>query len=395
MSPDSRRLLRVGSFVLGALALFAVVLVVLGDRQNLFTPKSRYLVRFASVGGLTAGSSVQLNGVEVGRVTGIRLPTGTGEDRIEVWIAVDRRYRQRIRLDSVARIKTLGLLGDKYLEVTAGSAGVAEVPQRGEIRAAERANVDQLVASGEDLVENVLSVSHSLNLVLGRIERGEGVVGQLFQPTAEGESVATEAIAAIKAVREAAESVSTGRGPLHRLTRDEALADRMASSVERLDRVLAQVESGPGLLPALLADAATRERFELTLDRLASTAARLEEAAGGMAGGDSLMAKLLHDEAWGREIAGELRTLVSTLRQVAEKLDRGDGTAARLLNDPAAYEALDDILIGIDESKLLRWLVRNRQKAGIESRYRTELEALEGREKAGPPPAPPSGGELR
>ena len=42
------------------------------------------------------------------------------------------------------------------------------------------------------------------------------------------------------------------------------------------------------------------------------------------------------------------------------------------------YDAINDILVGIDESRLLRWLVRDRQKAGIKDRYeetRQEIEA--------------------
>lgn len=73
----------------------------------------------------------------------------------------------------------------------------------------------------------------------------------------------------------------------------------------------------------------------------------------------------------------ELRLLVRTLREVAEKLDRGDGTAARLLNDPSVAEALDDILVGVNESRLLRWLVRNRQKAGIAQRFAAEKAAAD------------------
>jgi hypothetical protein len=72
---------------------------------------------------------------------------------------------------------------------------------------------------------------------------------------------------------------------------------------------------------------------------------------------------------------------------VAEKIDRGDGTAGRLVNDPALFEAVDDILVGIDESKPLKWLVRNRQRSGIEKRYEAE-KAKEGTPPASLGPAP-------
>ena len=53
-------------------------------------------------------------------------------------------------------------------------------------------------------------------------------------------------------------------------------------------------------------------------------------------------------------------------------MNRGEGTAGKLINDPSVYESVNDILIGINESKLLRWLIRNRQQSGIQKRYDTE-----------------------
>jgi hypothetical protein len=56
-----------------------------------------------------------------------------------------------------------------------------------------------------------------------------------------------------------------------------------------------------------------------------------------------------------------------------------------LINDPAVYESINDILIGINESQMLRWLIRNRQQKGIEKRYDAGVE-----QPAPPPPPPPA-----
>ena len=82
----------------------------------------------------------------------------------------------------------------------------------------------------------------------------------------------------------------------------------------------------------------------------------------------------------GREQAGiveEGEELHALKNEIAEKLNSGEGTVAQLVNDPAVYEALNDILVGVDESKFLRWLIRNRQKKGIEERYEDEVERME------------------
>ena len=65
------------------------------------------------------------------------------------------------------------------------------------------------------------------------------------------------------------------------------------------------------------------------------------------------------------------------LNEIVGKVNKGEGTAGKLITDPGLYESVNDILIGINESKLLRWLIRNRQQAGIEKRYDEQVKAPE------------------
>ena len=96
----------------------------------------------------------------------------------------------------------------------------------------------------------------------------------------------------------------------------------------------------------------------------------------------ALLPKLLGDEAYGDKLSAELQSLIENLNRVAEKIDHGPGSAAQMLNDPALYQAMKDIVAGIDESAILRHLIRNRQKKGVEVRLEKELDAA--------PSAPPS-----
>ena len=83
MSPETTAARRVGALVLAALAVLALAVLLIGDRQNLFQPKNRYYVRFVSVAGLRQGSDVQLNGVNVGSVERIVLPADTPQAIVE------------------------------------------------------------------------------------------------------------------------------------------------------------------------------------------------------------------------------------------------------------------------------------------------------------------------
>ena len=100
------------------------------------------------------------------------------------------------------------------------------------------------------------------------------------------------------------------------------------------------------------------------------------------------MQKLLTDEPYAKEVSEDLRQLIERLNSLSEKLTSGDGTAAKLINDPSIYDAVQDIIVGIDESRFLRWLIRNRQKEGIETRYHDAKKKLKAGETPAPAPAP-------
>lgn len=382
MSRDPRATARVGLLVMVALALAGVAVFLLGEKQNLFRAKNHYFVRLATANGLQVGAAVQLNGVNVGQVVDVLLSEDMGETQLRVRLAVDARYEQRIRADSQARIKTLGLLGDKFVEITSGSPAAPAIPEEGEIPSAPTTNVDQLVASGEDMMNNVLTISTQLAAILSRMERGEGLLGELTRDVEPGKKMTAELYATLESLRRAAEKIETGRGPMPRLLNDEALGDKLASSVDRLDAILARAESGEGVIGSLLSDAEQKAKLDRAFDALDRAAAAVAKIAERLEASEALLPKLLADEEYGRKVAADLERLLANLAVVSDKLAHGQGTAARLIDDPALYEAMNDIVIGIHESKFLRWLIRNRQEKGIEKRYDDAYKAGEA-----PPPA--------
>ena len=124
--------------------------------------------------------------------------------------------------------------------------------------------------------------------------------------------------------------------------------------------------------------------LERSLLSIEHTATNLENVSNSLAEERALLPKLLGDEAYGDKLTAELQALVENLNRVAAKLDHGPGSVAQAINDPQLYQAIKDIVTGIDESAILRRLIRNRQKKGIEVRLDKELDAAEL-----PPPAKP------
>jgi len=363
------RELKVGLLVLGALIALAIGIFFVGEENRLFGRKNEYFVHFKSVEGLATGNPVQLDGVNVGHIQRIVLPEAVDESSLTVWVSVDRAYAQRIREDSQARIQTLGLLGDKYIQLSSGSPDAAILPDGGQIPAAPGTELDELLASGGSAMDNLVAISASLRNILARMEAGEGVLGELTTESPAGQEVRSKILNILGSAERISQGIEAGEGTLGRLVRDDSMADEVEAALKGFSTALGQLHDGEGVLPALLTDPDIRDRFRETLTNLSTASERLGVLAEELQEGDGLLAKLLADEEYGDKVAADVAELVERMNSVAGKIDEGRGSLGTLINDPSISEAINDIIVGINESKLLRWLVRNRQRKGIEARY--------------------------
>ncbi|MCP4202929.1 MAG: MCE family protein [bacterium] len=363
------REVKVGALVVVALAALAAGIFLVGERNNLFALKNGYFVHFKDVGGLAAGNPVQLSGVTVGRVERVVLPKAVDEKLLTVWISLDRDYADRIREDSVARIKTLGLLGDKYIEISSGSPESRIVAVDGEIKAAAPTDVDRLLTSGEDAVDNVVAISYSLRSILDRVEAGEGLLGELLIASETGERAKESVVDTLSNFEIISGRLARGQGTIGQLLADDKLAARLEGSMSRLETVLDQVETGEGTLAALIGDPEMKSEVIETLGSLRSAAEGADRIVTEFHDNEGLLQRFLSDETFANDVTRDLKELIENLNVVSEKLEKGEGALGQIINDPHLYQAMDDIVVGINESRLLRWLIRNRQKAGIEKRF--------------------------
>src|SRR5206468_922799 len=111
-----------------ALAILMVPVFSLNQEQPCWERKVQYEVRFTRTGGLQTGAPVSLSGVSIGTVAEMRFPPDPAVNYIQVLINVKGDLATRIRENTVASIRTLGLLGDRYIELSAGMPDSPPVP---------------------------------------------------------------------------------------------------------------------------------------------------------------------------------------------------------------------------------------------------------------------------
>lgn len=110
----------VGIFVIIGLACTAYLTIRLGKMELFGQSGFELTARFDSVSGLRPGADVEMAGVPVGRVTEIRLDA----DPMQTQAIVNMVLNQNLHLsdDSMASIKTSGLIGDKYVSLSRGGS---------------------------------------------------------------------------------------------------------------------------------------------------------------------------------------------------------------------------------------------------------------------------------
>ena len=142
---------RLGVFVVGMLFVLAVGIFWIGSQHYLFTPTYILNADFDNVAGLADGATVQVGGLQQGTVRHIILPHRP-DQKVRVVMDLKAATRGILKNDSVASIKSQGLLGDKYVEISFGSVDAPQV-KNGDVIASE-APVDfgEVIKKADDLL---------------------------------------------------------------------------------------------------------------------------------------------------------------------------------------------------------------------------------------------------
>ncbi|HVG80563.1 MAG TPA: MlaD family protein [Patescibacteria group bacterium] len=392
---ERRQKLKVGVFVLVGLVAFLGMIYALGARARLFEPRYTIHAEFNEVGGLVEGATVRLAGVQIGRVTGVRLPADPG-GKVRVDLTIGRQFANRVRKNSVARIETQGLLGDKIIELSVGTVAAAAVKAGDTIDSQESQDIGRVMAQSGQVIKSVSALAESLRetaqklnqsglieeatatvtsarkvtdqvgRVIAEVERGKGWAHVLVYEEPAALRRLNEVIASTQSVLE---RVQRGEGAAGVLVSPEstASAKRFVAALDRLSRVVEQPSPEDGVLPALLFD----PKYRALLDDVRVVAHNMRDISDRLAGGRGTLGSLLKDEPGDTglgQASQDFQATMANLKAISEKINTGEGTVGALIADPTVYERLVTILDGAQRSFLLRGMLRSLGKDGEASK---------------------------
>jgi len=164
--------LKVGVFILIGIAILFIIVFSIGD-INLSKSGYKVKVLFNFASGIGPSAPIRLAGVGVGQVQGIHIIHDSKDDKTKAELIAWINDNTKIEEDAVVTINTLGLLGEKYLEIIPGTPGSTAVKPNGTL-------IGKDPVPMEKITENLAALSDSVRTIVDKIKNGEGTIGKLL-----------------------------------------------------------------------------------------------------------------------------------------------------------------------------------------------------------------------
>lgn len=133
--------LAVGLFIIAGIVCLGYLSIKLGKMEVLGNKGYEVHALFSNTGGLKTGSAIVVAGVQVGRVKSITL------ENYRARVVLNIPWDVKIQEDAIASIKTRGLIGEKYVEITPGGSEKI-IPPGGRIRDTQPAvDLEELISN--------------------------------------------------------------------------------------------------------------------------------------------------------------------------------------------------------------------------------------------------------
>lgn len=305
--------LKVGIVITVALSIVFLAVMFAGSIEKMFYPKTIVYAIFSDVKGLRPGAPVWFSGVEIGSVKSLTFETG---GYIKVGMAIEKSSLKYLKEDSTANILTLGLLGDKFIEISPGSKESPQLRAGDTISGSAEVEFQDIVRTSQESIERLNKFVDMLQKVLAEIETGKGTLSKLLTDPELYNSLKDTS----KGLSRLVDRIEAGKGTVGKLFRDETLYDNMASSAKDIRAFADTLKSSDGTLNKLIKDRELYDRFVKASQSLDEFTGRLEESRG-------TLNKLIEDKS----LYDNLNSVSKNLGDILERIDKGEGVVGKLV----------------------------------------------------------------
>lgn len=294
--------LKVGVVITLALCTLFIAIFFAGGIEKILSPKVKLKAQVQNVKGLREGAPVWVSGVEVGSVESIKLHPEYGTI---VTLSINKKTLGYLRKDSEASVMTMGLLGDKYVELSGGTAEAEPLKPGDMIKGTTVIELKDVMEASASSITKMSDFINKLDHLVTKIERGKGTIKLLL----EDPSLYNKLVATTSSLEEISRKIKESSGTLHKLIEDPSLYNRMLSATSSIEEFSIVLNQRQGTLRRLAEDPELYENLNKATQQLSSILQKVE-AGEGIAG------DLISD----KKLASDLKNAIMELSELTKDI---------------------------------------------------------------------------
>jgi phospholipid/cholesterol/gamma-HCH transport system substrate-binding protein len=289
--------LKVGLVIAVAMAVIAVAILKLGQSAHLFASRYTLVTFVPSTAGLRVGGQVTVAGQLAGSVKSVDfLPVDNDLTKnLKITVEIDKSLQDQVRKDSQAKLKTQGLLGDKIFDISPGTPGHSVLQNGDTLSLGEALDYEAVLVQASTALDQVSSLTGSLQKVANGVATGQGTIGQLMT--------------------------------------NRSIYDQLNATLASSNQMIARLQNPKGTFGQLLNDPTLYN----SLNRMLGTADTIVATLGtSVNSGNGTVGKMLRDD----ELYKRLVTAVAGVDSVVTTMQHGNGTVNKLFTDAELYDQM-------------------------------------------------------
>jgi len=240
---------KVGVTVLIGLIIFFIFIFLVGSEGLFFSETYNLNLKVQDTEGLVEGGKVSLGNLKVGEIEKIKFIPKQDSSEIIISITILKKYSEHITKSSKVKISTIGLLGDKYINISVGKSNEEPLANAEYIPVSKSFNIENITQQIEPMIHNVNRIITNLGTITDSIVNGNGVISELVFNKNTGRR--TEAI--INNLESLSTAINQQKGTIGKLAYDAELYNNLTSITDNLISVSDSLQNGRGTFGKLIA----------------------------------------------------------------------------------------------------------------------------------------------
>ena len=293
--------LKVGLTIFIGLVIFFIFIFLVGSEGNYFSSTYSLKLFVENTEGLAEGSMVTLGGLKIGSVSDLEFTRRNGLNGINITLSIKSDYKSQITKSSNASIKTIGLLGDRYVDITLGQPDETPLQQGEFLPVNPTFSIDKLSTKIQPALDDFSKFLANLRSITDTISSGKGSLGKFINNT----NTIDKFESVLKGLDKFLTTVNSKKGSLGKIVNDSTLYTKLNILSDNLISLSDSIKQGKGSLGKFIMK-------DSVYNSVSSISKRLDNLISKAEGDSTLVGGLINN----KKIYNDFNSLVNELNEL-------------------------------------------------------------------------------